>query len=334
MLSTSHSGGHTTSRANVFAREGVYYFEARLTSMSHEPAERHDESLITTEYKAGATKEDTCRGAIRLGFVRREHSHGHPIGVTGYSYGFATFGNTVEEYGNGRFWGRVFKVTPKNPGLLKEGDVVGLMITLPDIRIHQKVAEGTFDQAVDAPGLECGPYVLKKTKNGAKSASKKGKGKAGTKDGVIEASTSSISTSQDQDNIMQYPAVVDIVRDRIPFEHKAKGGQVIYFESPEYAVNRDIETGATGKGKSTNPETNTAYDLTQDTHPNHALPHLRTLPGSKIEIWVNGEYQGILAKHLLAFLPPCSYIDKTSKTLGVSGALADTIPQSPLTEEA
>jgi COMPASS component BRE2 len=323
MLSTSHSAGHTTARANVFAREGVYYFEAKLTSMSHELAERHDESLIATELKAGTTKEDTCRGAVRVGFVRREHHHGHPIGTTGYGYGLATFGNGVDEYGNGRFWGQVFKLTPKNPGKLKEGDVIGLMITLPDLRIHQKVAEGTFDQAVDAPGLECGPYVPKKTKTAGKNAAKKGKGKAGPKDGMTEGGTSGTSTSQDQGNTMQYPAVVDIIRDRIPFEHKGKGGQVIYFESPEYTVNRDIESGATGKGKNINPETNTIYDLREDTHPSHALPHLRTLPGSKIEVWVNGEYQGILAKHLLAFLPPCSYIDKTSKTLGISGALDD-----------
>jgi COMPASS component BRE2 len=323
MLSTSHSAGHTTARANVFAREGVYYFEAKLTSMSHELAERHDESLITSELKAGTTKEDTCRGSVRVGFVRREHHHGHPIGTTGYGYGLATFGNGVDEYGNGRFWGQVFKLTPKNPGKLKEGDVVGLMITLPDLRIHQKVAEGTFDQARDAPGLECGPYVPKKTKTAGKMAAKKGKGKASTKDGPTEAAMSDTSTSQDQGNTMQYPAVVDIIRDRVPFEHKGKGGQVIYFESPEYTVNRDIESGATGKGKSINPDTNTIYDLNEDTHPNHALPHLRTLPGSKIEVWVNGEYQGILAKHLLAFLPPCSYIDKTSKQQGLSGALDD-----------
>lgn len=323
MLGTSHSAGHTTARANVFAREGTYYFEAKLTSMSHEPAERHDEPLITTELKAGTTKEDTCRGSVRLGFVRREHHHGHPVGTTGYGYGFLTFGNGVDEYGNGRFQNRIFKIIPKNPGKLKEGDVVGLMITLPDLRIHQKVAEGTFDQAIDAPNLECGPYVPKKAKAAAKGGAKKGKAKVGTKVGTTEASTHGTSTAQDQGNTPQLPAVVDIIRDRIPFEHKGKGSQVIYFESPEYTVNRDIETGTSGKGKSINPETNTVYDLTEDTYPNHTLPHLRTLPGSKIEIWVNGEYQGILAKHLLAFLPPCSYIDKTSKSQGVSGAIDD-----------
>ena len=323
MLSTSHSNGHTTARANVFAREGCYYFEAKLTSMSHQLAERHDEALITTELKAGTTKENTCRGSVRLGYVRREHHQGNPIGSTGYGYGLATFGSGVDEYGNGRFWGQVFKLTPKNPGKLKEGDVVGLMITLPSLRIHQKVAEGTFDQAVDAPGLECGPYVPKKTKTAGKNAAKKGKGKAGTKDGIGEASMSATMTSHDQGNALEYPAVVDIVRDRIPFEHKGKGNQVIYFESPEYAVNRDIESGAPGKGKSINPETGTIYDLFEETHPNHTLPHLRTLPGSKIEVWVNGEYQGILAKHLLAFLPPCSMMDKVSKTQGVSGPLDD-----------
>ena len=323
MLGTTHSGGHTTARANVFAREGVHYFEAKLTCMSFEPGERHNEPLIVTEEQKRKVKEETGRGAIRVGFVRREHQSGHPVGSTGYGYGIATFGDGINEYGNGRFHGKVFKISPKNPGKLKEGDVVGLMITLPDLRIHQKVAEGTFDQAVDAPDLECGPYLPKKAKTVAKTGAKKGKAKAATNDGTAEVSTSGISNPQDTGNAAQLPAVVDIIRDRIPFEFKGKGNQVIYFESPEYTINRDIETGAAGKGKSINPETNKVYDLMEDIHPNHALPHLRTLPGSKIEIWVNGEYQGILAKNLLAFLPPCSYIDKISKTQGVSGALDD-----------
>ena len=323
MLGTTHSGGHTTALANVFAREGTYYYEAKLTSMTHERAERHGEPLITTDEQKQKLKLETCRGTVRFGFARREHQIGLPVGSTGYSYGLNTFGLGCDEYGNGRFQGRVFPITPKNPGKLKEGDVVGLMITLPDLRIHQKVAAGTFDQAVDAPELECGPYVPKRGKTVAKSGAKKGKGKATTRDDATEISMSGTSTSQAPANAVQSPAVVDIIRDRAPFEYKGKGGQVIYFESPEYAINRDVETPAPGKGKNINPETGVVYDLFEDTHPNHALPPLRTLPGSKIEIWVNGEYQGILAKHLLAFLPPCSYFDKNSKTQGVSGALDD-----------
>jgi hypothetical protein len=42
------------------------------------------------------------------------------------------------------------------------------------------------------------------------------------------------------------PAVIDIIRNRVPFEFKGKGGQIIYFETPKYTVNRDIETPATG----------------------------------------------------------------------------------------
>ena len=321
MLATPHSLGHTTTRANVFAREGTYYFETKLLSMSHEQAESLNESLATTETKKGLTKEDTCRGSIRLGFVRREHHHGRPVGATGYSYGVATFGNEVEEYGNVRYQTEPSKVYPKNPGKLKEGDVVGLMITLPPLAIHQKVVEGTFDSARDAPDLKCGPYVpnSKKgkatAKNGAKRAPKSKKD-ANTDPSKSEAATS--NTAQTLTDTPQPPLVIDIIRDRAPLEHK----KVIYLESLDYAVNRDIETPGAGKGKNINTETGEVFNLREDTHPNHALAHLRTLPGSKIEMWVNGEYQGFVMEHLLAFLPPASYIEKGQK-VNLSGPIDD-----------
>lgn len=321
MLGTSHSNGHTTSRANVFAREGTYYFETKLLSMSHAPVERPNEPLATTDATKGLTKEDTCRGSVRIGLARREHHFGMPIGATGYSYGVVTFGSACDEYGNVRYLNQVSKVYPKNPGGLKEGDVVGLMITLPSLAIHQKVVQGTFDKARDAPSLKCGPWIPEeeKTKPTAKSGAKRAKAKKDAKKATPKPETGESSTAQKQPDPLLPPVKLDIIRDRAPFEHK----KIIYFDYPEYTVNRDIQTPAPGKGKSINPATKQIYDLTTDTHPNHALPHLRTLPGSKIEMWVNGEYQGIVWENLLAFLPPASYIDKTQKSQAVSGAIDD-----------
>lgn len=321
MLATSQSLGLTTTRANVFAREGTYYFETKLLSLSALGAEAITESLATTEAKKGLSKETTQRGSVRIGFVRREHHHGRPVGSTGYSYGVATFGNEVEQYGNARFQAQPTKVYPKNPGKLKEGDVVGLMITLPPLAIHQKVVEGTFDSARDAPDLKCGPFVpnSKKAKAAAKTGAKRGpKSKKDVNPDQPKPDEATSSTMPTPTDAPQPLPVFDIIRDRAPLEHK----KLIYLESVDYTINRDIETPATGKGKSINPETGTVYALDEDTHPNHALPHLRTLPGSKIEMWVNGEYYGFVMEHLLAFLPPASYIEKGPKVT-ISGPVDD-----------
>ena len=266
--------------------------------------ESRDEALITTEKKKGLTKQDTTRGSVRIGFVRREHPAHQSVGVSGYSYGITTFGKMIEEYGNAQYLTEIFKVTPNNPGKLMEGDVVGLLITLPPLHIHQKVVQGTFNQSIDAPNLKCGPYQPKK---------------AISKSGAKKSKTKPTQLSDDTLNSLLTPPEADIIRDRIPFESK----KLIYFEAPEYARSRDVETLGSGKGKSINPDTGKNYNIREESHPGHELPHLRTLPGSKIEMFVNGEYQGTAHEHLLAFLPPASYIDKTSKTQAVSGALDD-----------
>ena len=285
MLGYTNQNGHITARANVFAREGSYYFETKLFSISQEGMESRDEALITTEKRKGLTKQDTTRGSVRIGFVRREHPAHQSVGVSGYSYGITTFGKMIEEYGNAQYLTEIFKVTPKNPGKLKEGDVVGLLITLPPLQIHQKVVQGTFNQSIDAPHLKCGPYQPKK---------------AISKSGAKKSKTKPTPNSDDTPNSSLTPPEVDIIRDRIPFESK----KLIYFEAPEYARSRDVETLGSGKGKSINPDTGKNYNIREESHPGHELPHLRTLPGSKIEMFVNGEYQGTAHEHLLAFLRP------------------------------
>lgn len=106
------------------------------------------------------------------------------------------------------------------------------------------------------------------------------------------------------------PADHDIIRDRNPFLHKG----MTYFECPEYTPNYDLSRPTlNAKNKSVNPETGQKYNLVTDPHPNHELPHLRTLPGSKIELWVNGKYHGVVWEHLFAFLPPASNMEKGSK---------------------
>lgn len=292
MLSMNGESGHFTTKANVFAREGTFYWETKIISTAV-IKEQSTEPLAVTQQRT-KTITDTGRGSLIIGFARREHHYGQPVGSNRYSYGVRT-ASTAGRYGNGNFQSQFQMVEPKNPGQLKDGDVVGLMITLPSLEIHQKVAKGTFDHATDAPNLKIGPKQFKKP---SKSSSK-GKGRKR----VVEPPVDEPSNTTNA-----VPPKVDIIRDRYPVYYKGN----IYHESSEYtpiAYDMAAVPLDTSKKATLNPETNKPWNLFTDIHPSCEVPHFRTLPGSKIEMWLNGEYQGIVYEHLLAFLPPCSYID-------------------------
>jgi len=315
MRGYSQEEGLRSAKANVFARDGTYFYEIKVIAISEEKGEKPSEALIATEGKKGLSREDTCRGSVRVGFSRREFSPQNSVGSNAYGYGVALFGNNIKEYGNVRFNSRCSMVVPTNPGPLKAGDVVGLMITLPPISLHQKVVRGTYDHAVDGPHLSYGPYIPPKKKAAAKGSAKRaGKAKAPADPNTDPADSEVASSSAPV-----RPSVLDIIRDRAIFENKGK----VYYETPQYSPHRDLNSSAGGgRGKTINPETGRAVDPNTEAHPNHELPHLRTLPGSKIEMWVNGKYQGVVMENLLAFLPPASVM-QTSKGVGVSGEIDD-----------
>lgn len=285
--------GHFTTKANVFAREGTFYWEARIISTAA-IKELSTEPLSVTQARTKSIT-DTGRGSLIFGFARREHHYSQPVGANRYSYGIRT-ASLASRYGSGNFQSQFKMVEPKNPGQLKDGDVIGLMITLPPLEIHQKIAKGTFDHATDAPHLKIGPKQFKKP---GKSASK-GKGKKKAVEVLPEEGATKSGPAA--------PPKLDIIRDRYPVYYKGN----VYHESSEYtpiAPDMGAVPIDTNKKATQNPETGKPWDLFKDVHPNCEVPHFRTLPGSKIEMWLNGEYQGIVYEHLLAFLPPCSFID-------------------------
>jgi COMPASS component BRE2 len=292
MLSMSGESGHFTTKANVWAREGTFYYETKI--ISNAPIkELSTEPLIVTQARS-KNKADTGRGSLNIGFARREHHYGQTLGCNRYSYSIKTAA-AATKYGNGVFQAQYAMVQPHNPGQLKDGDVVGLMITLPSLELHKKVAAGTFDHATDAPHLKIGP---KQSKKPGKPGSK-GKGKKKVADLAAEETAKPGPTP---------PPKLDIIRDRYPVHYKGN----IYHESNEYhPIHPDMGAvvNTTNKKATMSPETGLPYDILTEAHPNCEIPYFRTLPGSKIEMWLNGEYQGVVFEHLLAFLPPCSYVD-------------------------
>jgi COMPASS component BRE2 len=85
----------------------------------------------------------------------------------------------------------------------------------------------------------------------------------------------------------------DIIRDRIPVPFKGN----IYFEQFEYQTTKPME-GYSDRGP---------FNKVTP-HPNHEDVQLRSLPGSEIRVYKNGQLIGTAFEKLLAFLPPASLV--------------------------
>lgn len=327
MRGKSGEFGSFTSRANVFAREGQFFYEAKVVAQAPQLNVPPRVALASLQ---NPDRSATDRGGIRVGYCRREAFSGEALGSSAYSYAVVLRDGPGAAYGSVRYHSQLFHIKGKTVGNLLPGDVVGLMITLPSLEVHKKVVEGTFNPA-DYPELECGPAKPK-----PKSKATKRKEKASGKEKDKEADTVKSKAKADEEKNderalirsalntaggFNAPIDHDIIRDRNPFIHK---NGPCYFECPEYTVRPDLDrpTNVT-RQKSINPETSKVYDMVKDPHPQHELPHLRTLPGSKIELWVNGKYHGIVWEHLFAFLPPASYIDSNKARSSMPGDVDD-----------
>lgn len=126
-----------TARANVCAREGSYYYEARVIS-----------GVVNSAQDAPQNNSSApSRGHVRLGFARREADLDVNVGVDCYGYGIRDVNGEVVNRMRCEF------LFPKGEAI-NEGDVIGMLITLPPLSLHKKIVEGTYDPAVDGDGSD------------------------------------------------------------------------------------------------------------------------------------------------------------------------------------
>lgn len=127
-----------TARANVCAREGTYYYEARVIS-----------GVVNDPQAASRPggPASSSRGHVRLGFARREADLDVNVGVDCYGYGIRDVNGEVVNRMRCEFF------FPKGEAI-NEGDVIGMLITLPPLSIHKKIVEGTYNPAVDGDGTD------------------------------------------------------------------------------------------------------------------------------------------------------------------------------------
>ncbi|QKX60154.1 uncharacterized protein TRUGW13939_07297 [Talaromyces rugulosus] len=123
-LAVATSDAWHSARANVCAREGAYYYEARVIS-----------GIVKDSQSNTATPS---RGHVRLGFARREAELDVNVGVDCYGYGIRDVnGEVINRMRCEHFF--------EKGESINEGDVIGLLITLPPLSLHKQVVEGTYD---------------------------------------------------------------------------------------------------------------------------------------------------------------------------------------------
>ncbi|KAF2140538.1 uncharacterized protein K452DRAFT_299285 [Aplosporella prunicola CBS 121167] len=145
--------GWRMSRGNVVAREGRYYYEVKI--IRGVPAEGPP---------VPKGQESNPQPHIRMGWARREAPLDAPVGFDGYSYGVKDIGfESMHRSRPARLYNstsqgakknkppgsKVFQVDYVEEDHIREGDIIGLELTLPSISLHRKVVEGIYNPAVD-----------------------------------------------------------------------------------------------------------------------------------------------------------------------------------------
>ncbi|KAB8217564.1 hypothetical protein BDV33DRAFT_138218 [Aspergillus novoparasiticus] len=132
-LAVTTNGPWHTARANVCAREGTFYYEARIIS-----GVLSDPQTVPANGKSCLPS----RGHVRLGFARREADLDVNVGVDCYGYGIRDVNGEVVNRMRCEYF------FPKGESI-REGDVIGMLITLPPLSLHKRIVEGTYDPAAD-----------------------------------------------------------------------------------------------------------------------------------------------------------------------------------------
>lgn len=137
-LAVTASDAWHSARANVCAREGSYYYEAKVISGIVRDAQP------TANDGNNSTSAPPSRGHVRLGFGRREAELDVNVGVDCYGYGIRDVnGEVINRMRCEHFFDKGENIA--------EGDVIGLLITLPPLSVHKKVVEGTYDPSTEKP---------------------------------------------------------------------------------------------------------------------------------------------------------------------------------------
>lgn len=204
-VGTQESDGWRSTRASVGIREGSWYIEYRIISGIGEMENGDNFERQTSELSRSVTpmhSNISIASHVRLGIARREASLEAPVGFDGYGYGIRDIScekvhlsrrSEIKE-GNNVYCNDDLKI----------GDVVGLLVELPDMKTQTKIASSMIDRKTLAdPHLETDPG-----------------------DGIGHSSTNQHSFIEK-----------GIEREMIPIKYKSE----LFFEEYEYTSSKSME---------------------------------------------------------------------------------------------
>lgn len=155
----SNEKGWRMGRGNVAAREGRLYYEVKI--IRGVPAEGP---------VVPPGQENNPQPHIRMGWARREAPLDAPVGFDGYSYGVTDIRfQSIHRSRSAKIYnhapkgkskgaknkqaitinGRAVPVEFAPDDNVREGDVIGLEISLPALSLHRKVVDAIYNPAVD-----------------------------------------------------------------------------------------------------------------------------------------------------------------------------------------
>lgn len=306
VMTVSTLRGFSTARANVFVREGHWYYETKIifgdgdgefpefalsiadteAAALSRPGTPSESTREASESLGGGSlrivreaRHVVATGHIRLGLARREACLQAPVGFDGYGYGLRdTTGEAVHFSRPRRFFGQARSTQPKDEEQ-EDANTNERRTTTDDDDDDTTTAQ---DKAVHNEPFGTGDVIGLHV--------------------YLPPISSYMGKLRERDGSAAALSYATVSRDRIPIKYKGQ----LYFESLEYQPVKAMEDiifsnkkGINVNGDAADPGTDAGAGLP-------AAEYLETIPGSYIDVYKNGRYLGRAFSDLKSFMPPSS----------------------------
>lgn len=132
IVATQESHGWRSSRSSVSIREGKWYIEYKIVNGISDA--ENDQTPVSDSRSCTPTTNINLSAHVRMGIARPEASLEAPVGFDGYGYGIRDINCETIHLSRRNQIGEGYRND------LKVGDVVGLLVELPDLELQKDIA--------------------------------------------------------------------------------------------------------------------------------------------------------------------------------------------------
>ncbi|TID14946.1 hypothetical protein CANINC_004617 [Pichia inconspicua] len=150
IVATQESHGWRSSRSNISIREGKWYIEYKIINGIND-AEK-DQTPISDSRSCTPSSSMNHSAHVRMGIARPDASLEAPVGFDGYGYGIRDINcETIH-------LSRRSQIINGSRSDLKVGDVIGLLVELPDFELQKDIAKSMIiERTLSDPSKLYGP---------------------------------------------------------------------------------------------------------------------------------------------------------------------------------